>query len=26
VRRGELCGLQIRDIDPDLALVHIAFN
>ena len=26
MRRGELCGLQIRDIDPDLALVHIAFN
>jgi integrase len=26
VRRGELCGLQIRDIDLDRALVHIAFN
>jgi integrase len=25
-RRGELCGLQIRDIDLDRALVHIAFN
>jgi integrase len=26
VRRGELCGLQIRDIDLDRALLHIAFN
>jgi integrase len=26
VRRGELCGLQIRDVDLDRALVHIAFN
>jgi integrase len=26
VRRGELCGLQIRDINLDRALVHIAFN
>jgi len=26
VRRGELCGLQIRDIDLDRALVHVAFN
>ena len=26
VRRGELCGLQIRDVDPDRALVHVAFN
>jgi integrase len=26
VRRGELCGLQIRDIDLDRGLVHIAFN
>ena len=26
VRRGELCGLQIRDIVLDRALVHIAFN
>jgi integrase len=25
-RRGELCGLQIRDIDLDRALVHVAFN
>ncbi len=24
VRRGELCGLQIRDIDLDRALVHVA--
>jgi integrase len=26
VRRGELCGLQIRDIDLDRGLVHVAFN
>jgi len=26
IRRGELCGLQIRDVDLDRALVHIAFN
>jgi integrase/DNA-binding transcriptional regulator YhcF (GntR family) len=26
VRRGELCGLQIRDLDLDRGLVHIAFN
>jgi len=26
VRRGELCGLQIRDIDLVRALVHVAFN
>ena len=26
VRRGELCGLQIRDIDLDPGLVHVAFN
>ena len=26
VRRGELCGLQIRDIDLDHGLVHVAFN
>ena len=25
-RRGELCGLQIRDVDLDRGLVHIAFN
>ena len=25
-RRGELCGLQIRDIDLDRGLVHVAFN
>ena len=25
-RRGELCGLQIRDIDLDQGLVHVAFN
>jgi integrase len=24
--RGELCGLQIRDIDRDRGLVHVAFN
>jgi integrase len=24
--RGELCGLQIRDIDLDRGLVHVAFN
>ena len=26
VRRGELCGLQIRDIDLDRGLAHVAFN
>jgi integrase len=26
VRRGELCGLQIRDIDLDRGPVHVAFN
>ncbi|MBV9794982.1 MAG: GntR family transcriptional regulator [Actinobacteria bacterium] len=26
VRRGELCGLQVRDIHLDQGLVHIAFN
>ena len=26
VRRGELCGLQIRDIDLDGGPVHVAFN
>ena len=26
VRRGELCGLQIRDVDLDRALVHVGFN
>ena len=26
VRRGELCGLQIRDIGLDRGLVHVAFN
>jgi integrase len=26
VRRGELCGLQIRDVDLDRGLVHVAFN
>jgi integrase len=26
VRRGELCGLQIRDLDLDRGLVHVAFN
>jgi hypothetical protein len=26
VRRGELCGLQIRDIDLGRGLVHVAFN
>jgi len=26
VRRGELCGLQIRDIDLDRGLVHVAFS
>lgn len=26
VRRGELCGLQICDIDPDRGTVHVAFN
>jgi integrase len=26
VRRGELCGLQIHDVDLDRALVHVAFN
>ena len=26
VRRGELCGLQVRDVDLDRGLVHVAFN
>jgi integrase len=26
VRRGELCGLQIRHVDLDRGLVHVAFN
>jgi integrase len=26
VRRGELCGLQIRDTDLDRGLIHVAFN
>ena len=26
VRRGELCGLQIRDVDLNRGLVHVAFN
>lgn len=26
VRRGELCGLQLRDVDLDRGLVHVAFN
>jgi integrase len=26
VRRGELCGLQLRDVDLDQGLVHVAFN
>ena len=26
VRRGELCGLQIRDVDLDLAVVDVAFS
>jgi integrase len=26
VRRGELCGLLVRDIDLDRGLVHVAFN
>ena len=26
VRRGELCGLQVRDIDLDQGLIHVAFN
>ena len=26
VRRGELCGLQTRDVDLDRGLVHVAFN
>jgi integrase len=26
VRRGELCGLQIRDLDLDSGLIHVAFN
>jgi integrase len=26
VRRGELCGLQIRDVDLDQGLIHVAFN
>jgi integrase len=26
VRRGELCGVQIRDIDLDNGWLHVAFN
>ena len=26
VRRGELCGLQIHNVDLDRGLVHVAFN
>lgn len=26
VRRGELCGLQVRDVHLDQGLIHIAFN
>ena len=26
VRRGELCGLQVRDVDLGQGLVHVAFN
>ncbi len=26
VRRGELCGLQVRDVDLGRGLVHVAFN
>ena len=26
MRRSELCGLQIHDVDLDRALVHVAFN
>jgi integrase len=26
VRRGELCGLQVRDIHLDQGLMHVAFN
>ena len=26
VRRGELCGMQIRDVDLDRGLIHVAFN
>jgi integrase len=26
VRRGELCGLQVRDIHLDQGLIHVAFN
>ena len=26
VRRGELCAIQIRDIDLDNGVVHIAYN
>jgi integrase len=26
VRRGELCGLQVRNIDLDQGLIHVAFN
>jgi integrase len=26
VRRGELCGLRIHDVDLDQGLVHVAFN
>ena len=25
-RRGELCGIQIRDVDLDQGLIHVAFN
>ncbi|HEX3955598.1 MAG TPA: GntR family transcriptional regulator, partial [Trebonia sp.] len=26
VRRGELCGLQVRDVHLDQGLIHVAFN
>jgi len=26
VRRGELCSLQVRDVDLDCAPVHVAFD
>ena len=26
VRRGELCGLQVRDVDLDQGLMHVAFH
>jgi integrase len=26
VRRGELCAVQVRDVDPENRVLHVAFN